>query len=129
MTASQIILRVISDNLKITIDQMKSDSVDRNVVKARHFVFYFVRSYTKLYLSSIGKLLLKDHSSVSYAYKNVTNLVSIYPDYMDELNKLKLIIERKLSIGNHVIMKQVETKGRRSKKYDEVFMENDFYIN
>lgn len=130
MKDSKIIIGVISDHCRVTMDQLKSESVDRRVTKARQLIFYFMRSYTKLYLRTIGSFLNKDHSTVSVAYNTVRDLSNIYPDYRQEVESIRRKIENKLGSDKKVIIREYDILGRVKRHYEEeVFMEPDYFKN
>ena len=119
MKDSKIIIGVVSDHCKVTMDQLKSESVDRRVTKARQLIFYFMRSYTKLYLRTIGSFLNKDHSTVSVAYNTVRDLSNIYPDYRQEVESIRRKIENKLGSDKKVIIREYDILGRLKRHYEE----------
>ena len=94
-------LRYIRDevNIYFGIQEYSRRSRRKDHVKARQFMFYFAKKYTKLSLASIGLLYNPndphDHATVRHCCNavdtnrhTVINGWVIYPDYVDAYNAL-----------------------------------------
>ena len=71
------IQQVVCDYFKIPEESLKENTRKREIAQARHLAMYFSKNYTKNSLAYIGNQIgKKDHSTVLYACKVVTNLLA-----------------------------------------------------
>ena len=72
------------------------------VVQARQMTHYFLRKYTKLSLSVIGKIAgNKDHATVMHSIKVVNNLMSTEKAYKEIIDTIDSAIKKNIdNIGN-----------------------------
>ena len=69
------ICQVVSENLNISIEQMKSKSRKREIVTARHISMYFDKSLTSMTLKEIGHAFgNRDRTTVIHAINTVNDL-------------------------------------------------------
>lgn len=71
-----MIRNFISSQYKVSIDELQSKSRKRNITVPRQIAMYLTRKYTDLSLADIGGLYRRDHSTVMYAIKTVTKILS-----------------------------------------------------
>jgi chromosomal replication initiator protein len=77
----QDILQLISDNFKISIDDLKSNSRRREISVARQVGMYLMRKHTDLSLPKIGEVFGgKDHTTVLYSCDKIEQLQGTNPD-------------------------------------------------
>ncbi len=85
------IQKVVCDYFDLSIDNLKSKTRKRNIVRARQLAMYFSKQLTKSSLANIGaRCGGKDHATVLHACKTVTNLADTDKDfrqYVQELEK------------------------------------------
>jgi len=91
------ILNVISDILLVDVYDMKGKSRKKDVVFARHLFFYFISSNYEIGQETLGKILNKDHATVYYAVKTVTEQKYRFIRAITEVSQ---IIKIKLKIKN-----------------------------
>ena len=70
--AKQAII-IICEQIGVTEDDVKGRSRKRDYVIARHIYCFVAHFYYKYHLTSIGRILDRDHSSVIHAIKAVCN--------------------------------------------------------
>jgi chromosomal replication initiator protein len=71
------IQQVVCDYFKIPEESLKEKTRKREIAQARHLAMYFSKNYTKNSLAYIGNQIgKKDHSTVLYACRVVTNLLA-----------------------------------------------------
>lgn len=59
-------------------------------VHARHISCYFLKKFTKMYLTDIAEFVgMADHSTVLHAIGNVKKYMSIEPEYLDEIFQIE----------------------------------------
>jgi chromosomal replication initiator protein len=72
----EYIVNVICNHLNIAVEKFYSKSKKREMVQARQLAMHFAKKYTKCSLDAIGQQCGgKDHSTVIYALKTVSNLL------------------------------------------------------
>jgi len=80
---------IISNYFNISIDEIQSKTRKQNVVQARHLAMYFAKKLTKNSLANIGNQIGKrDHATVLYACKTVSNLAETnkkYKEYLEDI--------------------------------------------
>lgn len=85
------IQKVVSDYFNVPIELLISNSRKREAVLSRQFAMFFSKKLTKQSLASIGfQCGDKDHATVLYACKTISNLVETdkrYKVYVEELEK------------------------------------------
>ncbi|BAC89414.1 chromosomal replication initiator protein DnaA [Gloeobacter violaceus] len=68
----EAILELVCDELKVSAEDMRSDSRRRDISQARQLCMYLLRKYTDLSLPKIGQALGgKDHTTVLYAIDKI----------------------------------------------------------
>ena len=87
------VLRVVSCYLGISPQELKEKSRKRNLVFARHLIFYFAKNKTQLTLVSIGEPFGFDHTTVLHGIQKIND----YLDVKDEETcKAVVVIESNL---------------------------------
>lgn len=66
---------VICDYLRIPAELLRTKDRKREIVQARQLFMYFCKNYTNCSLAYIGRQVDRDHATVLYADKAVTNLI------------------------------------------------------
>ena len=98
------ILSIVSIDSGISPFRIKSRTRKREVVKARQIAMYFISEYTKNSLSSVGMLLSLpwdepyDHATVLHSKKTVEDLKFSNRKYREELESMRIEIEKQLNI-------------------------------
>ncbi|WP_413176173.1 chromosomal replication initiator protein DnaA [Anabaena azotica] len=71
----EVILNVVADFFKLSIEDLKSNSRKREISWARQIAMYLMRQYTGLSLPRIGEEFGgKDHTTVMYSCEKITQL-------------------------------------------------------
>lgn len=68
------VIHLVTDHTKINLDVILTKTRKREVVVARQIIFYFLRKYSNLSTTAIGKQFNKDHATVLHANKTINNL-------------------------------------------------------
>ncbi len=69
------VLNIVSEVMGVSLDQIKSKSRIQTYVTARCLICHFLREYTSLTLSAIGKVIGgRDHSTVIHQLDQFKNL-------------------------------------------------------
>jgi chromosomal replication initiator protein len=92
---AQAILSKISEHFNISVQDIVSPLRKRNIVVARYWAIWFIRSYTDLSLKHIGRLLgNRDHTSILAATQKVYDQIKAKHCnlFKDQYEILKLII-------------------------------------
>lgn len=91
------IQQVVCGHFHITPETLQAKTRKREIVQARQLAMYFCKNYTKASLSYIGNQIgKKDHATVLYACKAVTDLIETDRKFKMEVEE----IQRKLYCGN-----------------------------
>lgn len=76
----------VCNRLGVTYGLMHSKSQEPNIVIARHYVFKYVKEFTKLSLAMIGKhTFLKDHATVLWGLKKIKYYEETEQDTRDNI--------------------------------------------
>jgi chromosomal replication initiator protein len=81
------IIKIVGDQMNVSVEAIKGTSRKRNVVMSRQIAMYLSKELTKSSLSNIGELFSgRDHSTVIYSCKTVKDL-------MDTDNSFKIQVQ------------------------------------
>lgn len=69
------IQEVVCDYLRVPAELLRTKNRKREIVQARQLFMYFCKNYTNCSLAYIGKQVDRDHATVLYADKAVSNLI------------------------------------------------------
>jgi chromosomal replication initiator protein len=85
----QDIMQIVSDNFKIPIDDLKSNSRRREISVARQVGMYLMRQHTDLSLPKIGEVFGgKDHTTVLYSCDKISQMKDTNPDMARTVRQL-----------------------------------------
>lgn len=85
----ETILKIITDNFKLSIEDIKSNSRRREISWARQIGMYLMRQHTDLSLPRIGEEFGgKDHTTVIYSCEKITQLRETDPALAETLRQL-----------------------------------------
>ena len=88
-TSPEIILQVISQELKISIEDLKSSSRRREISSARQIGMYLMRQHTDLSLPRIGEEFGgKDHTTVMYSCDKITKKIEKDRELRETISQL-----------------------------------------
>jgi chromosomal replication initiator protein len=82
------IMRVVARAYGLEVDQLRSRSRRRQIVRPRQFAMYICRRYTDASLKDIGRAFNRDHTSVMYAIDVVEKRVAEQPQLRYQLENL-----------------------------------------
>ena len=75
--SKEVVLKVISENFNVSIEDLKSSSRKREITLARQVGMYLMRQHTDLSLPKIGEVFGgKDHTTVLYSCDKISQLQS-----------------------------------------------------
>ncbi|AGY56248.1 chromosomal replication initiator protein DnaA [Gloeobacter kilaueensis] len=85
----EAILDLVCNEMKVTLEDLRSESRRRDISQARQMCMYLLRKYTDLSLPKIGQALGgKDHTTVLYAIDKIDQSRSRDPEVQRLLNGL-----------------------------------------
>jgi len=85
----ETIVEMVSEELKVSLEDLRSDSRKREISEARQIAMFLLRHYTDLSLPKIGSLLGgKDHTTVMYAAQKVERIKHSDPQLARLLQRL-----------------------------------------
>jgi chromosomal replication initiator protein len=85
----EIILRVVAETFKLTVEDLKGNSRRREISVARQIGMYLMRQHTDLSLPRIGEEFGgKDHTTVIYSCEKITQLQHKEPELSQTLSQL-----------------------------------------
>ncbi len=91
-----VIQKVVCDHFNMPLDLLQAKTRKREIVQARQIAMYFCKKMTKSSLSAIGAQIgKKDHATVLYACKTVSNLVDTDKTFKTQVD----VISRKLKMS------------------------------
>jgi len=89
----EVIQRLVSEQLSVSIEDIKSKTRKRDIVQARQISMYFAKKLTNSSLCVIGKHFgNRDHSTVIHACQTVNDLKDTDAEYLNKLNEIQRII-------------------------------------
>lgn len=68
----------------------------RHIVEPRQVAYYFLKKYTRMSLSSIGKIFNQDHATALHAVKKISGLVLYDKKIRDEVSELNPLIKDRI---------------------------------
>jgi len=113
------ILDIVSNHLKISIDEMKGRTRQRAVVEAKQVFCYLCRNLLPLSFKQIGNILNIDHATVLHSVKAIEDRMFIYPREKTSIENLMIMVKGRID----VLMPDLITIN------EEIYMENNFYTN
>ncbi|WP_088242972.1 chromosomal replication initiator protein DnaA [Calothrix rhizosoleniae] len=97
----EVILKIITDNFNLSIEDIKSNSRRREISWARQIGMYLMRQHTDLSLPRIGEEFGgKDHTTVIYSCEKITQLRETDPALAETLRQLSERLTITKSPGN-----------------------------
>lgn len=92
----EAILKTIASFYHVTYEDLISSKRSSYLTKPRHIAVYILHDFYNLSFPRIGELLSnRTHSSAIYAYKQLKKKLEIDPGFSENINSLRLLIERK----------------------------------
>lgn len=84
------IQQTVCEYYGLELESLQSKTRKREVVQARQIAMYFSKNLTKSSLATIGsKIGQKDHSTVLYAYRTITNLIETDRDFKTQIREIE----------------------------------------
>ena len=96
------IRKVVSEHYGLSVEQICQDSNARCYVRPRQVAMYFLRKFTRASLLQTARFLgRKDHTTVNYAQRVVTNRMEEDSDFEDDIFHLQdKILQSPVSWGD-----------------------------
>lgn len=82
------ILSVVCDQYLVTRKDLTGRSRARELVMPRQIAMYFIKQFTKLSLSDIGRIMNRDHATVLYSIRKVKDFIEIEPETAEAVNQI-----------------------------------------
>lgn len=83
------IIEAVSDIMGISVEDIMSRKRNAEINYTRQIAMYFLRNYTRLKLSSIGKKFNRHHSTVMHSIDKITGLIGFYDDVTRLVDKIE----------------------------------------
>ena len=94
-TTYQQIMRYVAETCCVTEQEIVSRSRKRNLVDARHLANFFIRrECIYMSLSSIGKLMGRDHATVIHSVKTYNQLITCDSAFKEKSMLIELKIKQ-----------------------------------
>lgn len=90
------IIETVCEHFKLKLKDLESRSRVRELVFARHIIFYLIRKHTKMSLKSAGELFDRDHTTVIHSVDTLNNLMYTEPDVRAEVELIEESIRNKV---------------------------------
>ena len=107
LTPLEVLLKAIRKEMKIDINLIKGRGRHREVSEARQMFCHLARLHTDETTTTIGKAINRDHSSVVYSHRSMSNLcdsnkrLSISRNYIEADALPKMKVEQKVKVCEH----------------------------
>lgn len=88
------IIQTVANYYHTPVNDVISDSRERELVKPRHLAMTLINTFTSLSLAKIASYFNREHCDVIHARKSVAGQCDIYPKYRDEFTELVSILKR-----------------------------------
>ena len=69
------VVKEVCSYLNVSAFDLRQKSRKREFVEGRHFIYHFIRKYTRLTYAEIGSIFLQDHATVMCALVDIENLI------------------------------------------------------
>lgn len=87
------IIEIVCDYFNLTHEALKGKCRSKELVHARHVIFYFIRRHTSMTLKSTGQLFNRDHTTVIHGLENLNDIMDTEPVVKSEVEHLEAIIK------------------------------------
>jgi|SRR6478752_2867138 len=87
------IINTVCDHFSMNEQQLKGSCRDKELVHARHLIFYFLRKYTSISLKRAGQLFNRDHTTVIHGLDKLSDLMDTEPEVKAEVEMLGSMIK------------------------------------
>ncbi len=86
----EVVIKVVSENFNVSIEDLKSSSRKREITLARQIGMYLMRQHTDLSLPKIGEVFGgKDHTTVLYSCDKINQLQNSDLNLVQTIRKLR----------------------------------------
>lgn len=90
---AETILTIVCKYFEVDINQLRIDGQKKDVVRIKMFYYILAQRHSDTILKEIGRLVNREHSTVSKAIHDSHDLLEIYPEFQETLNKLDDIVK------------------------------------
>lgn len=87
------IIQVVCDHFGLNADHLKSSCRDKELVHARHVIFYFLRKHTSISLKNAGRIFNRDHTTVLHGLDKLSDIMDTEPAVKAEVEMLGSMIK------------------------------------
>lgn len=89
------IIKVVCDHLDVDADGLKGKCRVKDLVYARHIIFYFLRKHTSVTLKIAGELFNRDHTTVVHGLKYLQDLIDTEPLVRSEIELMETALKER----------------------------------
>lgn len=90
------IVEIVFNHLDISMDEMTTFHRKRELVEARQISMYFIKKcFKNMTLSEIGKLFNRDHATVLYSVKHISELIKFNVAFKKKIDVLIGVLNQK----------------------------------
>lgn len=86
------IINIVCDTFNVEVDDVKSRSRKRTFTEPRQIAIYFIRQKTNLSLKNIGRIFLRDHSTIINSIEVVTDSIQVNKRFNKKIEQLERLI-------------------------------------
>jgi chromosomal replication initiator protein len=103
-------IEIVTGYTKESLISKLSGARKRELVEARQIFCHILREHTDMSLDSIGQLIKRDHATVLYSLKNVSNLIETDKEFRNKYAYVHDAVTHNISIY-HIKSKEIDTVG------------------
>jgi len=88
------IIAAVCQSMKMPEQVVKAKTRQKEAVKTRNLVMYFIKKYTDSSLAEIGKYVHRDHATVAYALNSIESQISYDAVLRQEIAAIERLLGR-----------------------------------
>ena len=110
MNTTNQMIEFTAEYFNMPVKVIKRKTRKKEVVEIRHIAMWFVRKYSKLTLTKMGEIFNRDHSTISFAYFKINNLMDVYFEFSGKILNFERAALKKFNIAKRFYFSYKGTK-------------------